>query len=142
MSLSSPQHGWQPVKELVHHLRRKFNHQALFFYNEYCPEIIAILFRPDVFTPQPFSAMASEYKRPVGDGSDMVVTNVHDILREMENMARDVVVDVKVLDQRLLLLEKQEEKEETRRKKRKLEKEMSASSSSSSGSESDTSDED
>ena len=73
----------------------------MFFYNALCPEVIGVLWRP-IFAPRQFSALASEYSRPVQDRdwkSDTLVTvNVNDILREVANIATDVVVDTKVFD--------------------------------------------
>lgn len=57
-------HEWQPVKSLVHSLRSKYSKYAVFFYNEFAPDVIAMIWRPDAFKPQPFSAIVSEFKRP------------------------------------------------------------------------------
>uniref|UniRef100_A0A7S4JAR4 U3 small nucleolar RNA-associated protein 22 n=1 Tax=Odontella aurita TaxID=265563 RepID=A0A7S4JAR4_9STRA len=95
--------GFQPVESLVEELRRRFGRFAVFFYNDLAPDVIAVLWRPDVYVPQPFSAMHSEYRRPVEDDwkeDGLVIANADDVLREMVHLARGVALDVKVLDDR------------------------------------------
>jgi hypothetical protein len=75
---------------------------AVFFYNHLQPDVIAMLWRPTTFSTHGFSAMNSELKRPVVDpweSDSLVVTNASDILREIQQLSRDIVVDVKLLDQ-------------------------------------------
>lgn len=73
---------------------------ALFFYNEYAPEVIAVLWRPSSFKPKPFSAVNSEYLRPVEfndwQSDSLAVENIKDFLREIKHYTRDIVVDVKL----------------------------------------------
>mmetsp|Transcript_54439 Transcript_54439/g.81025 ORF Transcript_54439/g.81025 Transcript_54439/m.81025 type:complete len:80 (+) Transcript_54439:185-424(+) len=60
-----------------------------------------MLWRPSTFVTQPFSAMNSNYKRPVMDewqSDSLVVTNPDDIMREIHHLSRNVVVDILVLD--------------------------------------------
>lgn len=94
-------HDWRPVDEVVQMLRRKFDHLALFFYNALCPDVIAVLFRPNIFVSKPFSVMSSEYAQPClannWNMDTMVMLNGNDFLREMSQYYSDVVSKVKVL---------------------------------------------
>jgi hypothetical protein len=75
----------------------------VFFYNEYTPNVIGCLWRPDAFKGQAFSAMYSEYKRPIDNQwveNSLVITNASDVMRAIQFIVRDVVVDVRVLDDR------------------------------------------
>ncbi len=75
----------------------------MFFYNEYTPSVIGCLWRPDAFKGQAFSAMYSEYKRPIDNQwveNSLVITNTTDIMRAIQFIVRDIVVDVKILDKR------------------------------------------
>jgi U3 small nucleolar RNA-associated protein 22 len=94
---------WRPVDTMVEALRKQLGSQALFFYNDLCPEVVAVLWRP-LFTPRAFSAMVSESVRPVIPGewkADTLVTlNVQDVLREVEQYTADIVTDCRVFDGR------------------------------------------
>jgi hypothetical protein len=93
---------WSPVDSMVDTLRTRVGSMALFFYNDLCPEVVAILWRP-FFSPRAFSAFASEYSQPVrqdGWQNDTLVTlNVRDILRECYQFIKDIVTDTKVIDE-------------------------------------------
>lgn len=98
-----PQLEWNPVKSLVTSLRNKYHPYAVFFYNEYCPDIIAMLWRPSAFLPENFSAMISEFKLPVQNSwteDTLVVANTDDLMYEIGNLARNVITDMKILDDR------------------------------------------
>jgi len=93
--------SWSPVDLLVAQLRLKFGHIAVFFYNEFTPDVIAVLWRPNTFLSQPFTAMHSEFKRPIDDDwqvDSLIKTNPFDVLQEMQFLARNVIIDMKVLD--------------------------------------------
>ena len=81
-------------------MKATFGERAVFFYNEYAPNVIALLWRPDVFQTHPFSVANAEYKCPVllNNEDSLLITNTDDILREVEDMSQDVVVDVKTLE--------------------------------------------
>ena len=89
---------------MVKELRKKFGHFALFFYNNLSPDVVAVLWRPTRFVGQPFSIMNSEFARPVDDGNwksdSMVLDNMKDLMREMTIYMTDMIVSVKVLDDR------------------------------------------
>lgn len=94
-------HVWHPVKSLVNLLRQKFKHYAVFFYNELTPEIIAVVWRPQAFQADAFSAMLSASKRPSIDNwkdDSLVVTNTDDIIFEIGCVCKNIVVDMKILD--------------------------------------------
>lgn len=105
-----PKYNWRPIEAIMDIVRKKFGSQALFFYNHLCPEVIAILWRPSAFANQPFSAMTSEFARPICDhdwkNDTMVTNNMHDILREIGPFFQNVVTDTKVLDDRSIKREK------------------------------------
>ena len=91
---------WRPVDALVERLRRDFGSLALFFYNHLCPDVIAILWRADVFSTHPFTVMASEYTQPSVSADwkadTMMMTNVDDVIREMSHSLDGMVTKVKL----------------------------------------------
>ena len=96
-------HEWRPVRSLVNTLRARYNDYAVFFYNEFSPDIIAIIWRPDVFKPQPFSVIASDFKRPTSEvwkEDSPVITNVEDLMAEIAYIAKDIVTTFKVFDEK------------------------------------------
>ena len=81
-------------------LRSAHGKYAVFFYNELAPDVIALLWRPDAFRPVPFSALVSEFKRPVLEhwtGDSLVVTNTDDVMAEIVQRSRNVITTFKVL---------------------------------------------
>ena len=95
------QHEWQPVKSLVLTLRSKYSDYAVFFYNEFCPDIIAMIWRPSAFIPHSFSAISSAFKRPVTEfwkDDSLVITNTDDLMSEIGYSSMHIVTDMKVLD--------------------------------------------
>jgi U3 small nucleolar RNA-associated protein 22 len=94
---------WRPVGAMVDTLRKQLGSTALFFYNDLCPDVVAVLWRP-LFAPRAFSAMVSEGVRPVIPDdwkTDTLVTlNVKDVLREVEQYTADVVTDCRLFDSR------------------------------------------
>ena len=93
-------HEWRPVRSLLAGLRSAYGHLAVFFYNELAPDVIALLWRPDAFRPVPFSALVSEFKRPVLEhwvGDSLVVTNTDDVVAEIVQRSRNVITTFKVL---------------------------------------------
>jgi len=94
-------HEWQPVTALVKALRSKFRNYALFFYNEFSPDVIAVVWRPDAFKPQPFSAVVSEFKRPTAERwkeDSLVITSTDDLIAEIGHFSKKVVSNIKVFD--------------------------------------------
>eukprot|EP00986_Skeletonema_menzelii_P005322 scaffold1915_cov143-Skeletonema_menzelii.AAC.8 len=94
-------HEWHPVKSLISRLRSKYGEYAVFFYNEFSPDIIAMIWRPAAFAPKAFSAMMSEYQSPVlKDWRDdsLVITNTDELISEIGYAGRDMLSDIKVLD--------------------------------------------
>jgi len=92
-------HEWQPVKALVKAHRSKYNDYAVFFYNEFAPDVIAMIWRPDAFKPQPFSAIVSECKRPVAEiwkDDSLVITSTDDLMAEIGHFSRNLVSNFKV----------------------------------------------
>ena len=87
------------MKALVRALRSKFNDYAVFFYNEFASDVIAMIWRPDAFKPQPFSAIVSEFKRPAAEywkDDSLVITNTDDLMAEIGHVARHIVSNFKV----------------------------------------------
>jgi len=91
---------WNPIESVLKKLRSKFDHLAIFFYNEYAPDIIAVLWRPKALKAHSFSVLHSEYKRPVEEDwkdDSLAVMNADDVLREIHFHVRDIVIDAKVM---------------------------------------------
>jgi len=102
-SLDSLLYEFKPVDEAVGMLRTQFGQYALFFYNEHCPDMIAMLWRPTTFQWLPFSAMHAEFCTPTDyqwEENTLVTKNSNDILRAIRCALRHVIVDFKVLDDR------------------------------------------
>lgn len=125
-------------------MRRRFGSVALFFYNRLSPEVIGVVWRPQSFRNQPFSAMNSEFARPVSHAewkSDtLVVDNMADILRELSQYSKDIVLDVKVLDDKTVKSPKssliRQEEHSSRKRKDATEEEEDESSTDESESDS------
>ncbi len=107
------------MDEVVTRLRSKLGHLAVFFYNEYTPDMIGCLWRPNAFKGQPFTAMHSEYRRPILDNDNkkweensLVITNASDVMRVIMSIVQDVVVDVKILDDRSVKTEESDKEED------------------------------
>lgn len=129
-------YSFKPIDEVMTVLRSKFGKYALFFYNEFCPDMIALLWRPDAFERQPFSAMHAEFTTPIGyhwEENGLVTTNSADVLRAIKCVLSDVIVDSKVLDDRQIKDESQSkmdnnESKSPKKAKRKLSDDASSSS--------------
>ena len=96
---------WHPVRDLVDRLEKVFGRQAVFFYNQNCPEVICVLLRPHVFAPVLFSVMSSERSCPMDyewHASSLVARNIGDIVREMFEYSKDIVTDIRVFDETCL----------------------------------------
>lgn len=59
---------WKPVRTMVSVLQSKLGRHALFFYNDLCPEVVAVLWRTSLLSSRPFSAMTCEVARPLDYG--------------------------------------------------------------------------
>jgi hypothetical protein len=96
---------WQPVRELVQALRKRFGCHAVFFYNQNCPEVICVLWRPKAFSPMSFSVMSSESSHPTEDewnSSSLVAHNLGDLVREIQEYSKDIVTNIRVFDESCL----------------------------------------
>ena len=72
-------------------MQSKLGHLAIFFYNEMAPEVIAMLWRPDAFTSQPFSAVKSEFLRPIESNwqeNSLVIANATDTMNAVQNILK------------------------------------------------------
>lgn len=104
-------YSWDPISEAVKKLRSELGHLAVFFYNEHTPNLIGCLFRPDAFTGQGFSAMHSEYRRPITTNwkeNSLVIANASDMMRAVKFIVQDIVVDLKILDEEAMKLNRRE----------------------------------
>jgi U3 small nucleolar RNA-associated protein 22 len=135
---------WRPVDALVEQLRDKLGHWAVFFYNDQCPQVVGVVWRPVVTQARAFSALTAEYARPVRSDdwqSDTLVTvNIHDLLREIQQYSTDIIVNYKVMDTGYKIeqsVRKRKLIENTHMKKRSTTKESKSSESSSSDNDSD-----
>ena len=99
---------WQPVQSVISSLRDKFGAYALFFYNGLSPEVIGLVWRPEIVETMSFSAMTSEYARPLDDdeqswkNDSLVIRNATDLLREMSEYYQFVITTVKIIDESCL----------------------------------------
>ncbi len=127
-------YAFKPVDEAIEKLRAKFGKYAVFFYNEFCPDMIAMLWRPSAFQRQAFSAMHAEFQTPIeydwGENG-LVTTNSKDVLRAIKCVLKDIIINTKVLDDRSIKppKEKKEDGKTTPKKnaKRKAPKDSSSS---------------
>jgi len=97
--------AYQPLQEVVGILQERFGKYALFFFNEYCPEVIGVVWRPGTFAPVPFSAISSEQRCPQGDewgNGSLILRNVGDLLREMGQYTKDIVTNIVIFDDKCL----------------------------------------
>jgi U3 small nucleolar RNA-associated protein 22 len=93
--------AWQPIEDLMKSLQKRFGDYAVFFYNEFCPEVIGIVWRPQVFVPGSFSAMSSEHSCPVHDDwklDTLISKNVGDLLREISQYTANIATSVRIFD--------------------------------------------
>lgn len=100
-------YSFQPIEECIEKLRSKFGKYACFFYNEYCPDMIAMLWRPVAFQRKPFSAMHAEFHTPIENNweeNGLVTANCNDILRAIKCTLSDVIVGTKVYDDKSIKL--------------------------------------
>ena len=135
-------HGWCPIANLVETLRAKFGSSAVFFYNALAPDIVALLWRPTAFSPVSFTAMHSEYKRPVENEwqeDSLAIQNAEDLLRKICHVADSAIEDVKILDDRSVL-SVAAATEGAEKKRKAANKKSEASSSSEDDSSSDEED--
>jgi U3 small nucleolar RNA-associated protein 22 len=93
---------WDPVESVISSLREKFGAYALFFYNEFCPDVIGLVWRPQTLETLSFSAMTAEYAMPLDENGwkndSLVVRNTTDLLREMSEYYQHVITTVKIID--------------------------------------------
>jgi hypothetical protein len=152
-SVEAMLHGWCPIANLVDTLRAKFGSSAVFFYNALAPDIIALLWRPTTFSPVAFTAMHSEFKRPMENEwreDGLAMQNAEDLLRKICHIADSSVKDVKILDDRSVKAKPTKSQTSTsstgggvkKRKATNLKSEVSSASSSSSSEDDSSSDED
>ena len=92
---------FNPVNEMVSRVRRALGQLAVFWYNDLCPEVITMLWRPKLFSPKPFSAVTSEFVRPVTASNwkkdTLVTVGVSDIMAELACHTGDIIADQKIL---------------------------------------------
>jgi Nrap protein domain 6 len=93
-------YDWRPIDHLMSSLRVNFGSHALFFYNQLCPSVIALLWRPQVSAPQSFAVVNSEFAQPCVSrewkNDTMVIVNANDLFREMSQYYESMVTNVKV----------------------------------------------
>jgi U3 small nucleolar RNA-associated protein 22 len=123
-------YAWHPIDDVVSSLRSKYGKYAVFFYNQFCPEIIAMLWRPTAFNRQPFSAMHAEFMTPMEFNwatDSLVTTNANDVLRAVKCILHNVIVDIKILDDRSIQQDLGSPKKGLKRKQAPTEEETSSS---------------
>jgi hypothetical protein len=93
--------SWRPIHGLVEALQERFGTFAVFFYNELCPEVIGVVWRPQVFNAGKFSAMSAVNSCPVDDdwnGANLFSRNLGDLMREMTQYTRDIITNIRIFD--------------------------------------------
>jgi hypothetical protein len=102
ISDTSIKHEWKPIKCAVELLRLRLGRFALFLYNEFSPEIISVLWRPNISESKTFAALNSEYVIPVEakdfKSDTLVRINKNDILRELYQITEHIVVNQRMMD--------------------------------------------
>merc|ERR1712232_1258843 len=109
INIESIVHGWEPIKEFISYLQSKYDQYCIFFYNQYTPHVIGILFRPTILSsaPSTVSAMNCNYKRPYYNNTAtttnsnnnqlLAVYSINDIIREIQCIGEDIIQDVKIM---------------------------------------------
>ncbi|CAN0277878.1 unnamed protein product, partial [Ectocarpus sp. 13 AM-2016] len=98
--------GFDPIRDLVSELRRRFGHLAVFFSpgSAGASGIIGLVWRPTAFVPRPNNVNRSQHMMVVGGegargGSEvatMSVLNVVEVLSEMKVLGGDMIEAVHV----------------------------------------------
>ena len=91
--------GFSPVDLFVRDLRRQFHRHALFYYDRYGTNLIAVRFKKESFEQTHLTVSNAPYKAPLLDkkGSAVaVIPNMDEILAEIRQLGKGVVKDVYV----------------------------------------------
>ena len=132
---------FDPVAEMVRRLRQELGHFAVFWYNGLCPDVVAVLWRPNIFATKSFSAVTSEYVRPVKEDNwqkdTLVTASVSDVMLELSCYTEDIVVDQKVFH-RGMQIPSNKSSDSVKTKRSQIEKERSGDSDDSSEEETAT----
>ncbi|XP_017602061.1 PREDICTED: nucleolar protein 6 [Corvus brachyrhynchos] len=87
--------GYDPVQLYLQDLRDAFDDLALFFYDKHGGEVIAVLWKPLSFQPQPFKVASMKGRKVTTLNNELVcVPNVEAILEDFEILGEGLVKSV------------------------------------------------
>ncbi|XP_076854204.1 nucleolar protein 6 [Brachyhypopomus gauderio] len=94
---SFPVVDFNPVRQYVSELRDAFGDVALFFYDPYGGTVVAVLWKPHAFVPQPFkTSLMNARQVKVSDGTATTVPNVEAIVQDFHIMGEGLVNKVEL----------------------------------------------
>uniref|UniRef100_A0A8C5TKB3 Nucleolar protein 6 n=1 Tax=Malurus cyaneus samueli TaxID=2593467 RepID=A0A8C5TKB3_9PASS len=86
---------YDPVQLYLRELRDAFNDLALFFYDKHGGEVIAVLWKPVSFQPQPFKVSSMKGRKVTTLNNELVcVPNVEAILEDFEILGEGLIKSV------------------------------------------------
>ncbi|XP_043542007.1 nucleolar protein 6-like isoform X2 [Chiloscyllium plagiosum] len=92
---------YDPVQCYLRELRSAFGEFALFFHDTYGGSLIAVLWKPQAFTPQPFKTSHINAKMLETKGNQLqLVPNVEAILEDFEILGAGLVKSVEALTEK------------------------------------------
>ncbi|XP_060711362.1 nucleolar protein 6 [Hemiscyllium ocellatum] len=99
--LKMPMVDYDPVQCYLRELRSAFGEFALFFHDTYGGSLIAVLWKPQAFTPQPFKTSHINAKMLETKGNQLqLVPNVEAILEDFEILGAGLVKSVEALTEK------------------------------------------
>ncbi|XP_066195759.1 nucleolar protein 6 [Sylvia atricapilla] len=95
MNILFPVVDYDPVQLYLQELRDAFDDLALFFYDKHGGEVIAVLWKPSSFQPQPFKVSSMKGRKVTTLNNELVcVPNVEAILEDFEILGEGLVKNV------------------------------------------------
>uniref|UniRef100_A0A8D2MV52 Nucleolar protein 6 n=1 Tax=Zonotrichia albicollis TaxID=44394 RepID=A0A8D2MV52_ZONAL len=95
MNILFPVVDYDPVQLYLQELRNAFDDLALFFYDKHGGEVIAVLWKPLSFQPQPFKVSSMRGKKVTTLNNELVcIPNVEAILEDFEILGEGLVKSV------------------------------------------------
>ncbi|XP_038646615.1 nucleolar protein 6 [Scyliorhinus canicula] len=93
--------GYDPVQCYLHELRNAFGEFALFFYDNHGGCLIAVLWKPHAFTPQPFKTSHINAKMLETKENELqMIPNVEAIMEDFEILGAGLVKSVEALTEK------------------------------------------
>ncbi|XP_078077355.1 nucleolar protein 6 [Mustelus asterias] len=99
--LKMPVVGYDPVQCYLHELRSAFGEFALFFYDTHGGSLIAVLWKPQAFTPQPFKTSHINAKMlETKENGLQMIPNVEAVMEDFEILGADLVKSVEAVTEK------------------------------------------